>query len=89
MEHKIEKILKEKVKPYKKCNFLITVSGGVDSMVLANLFLKNNLSFSIAHCNFKLRLKESNIDHDFVKKLYEEFLWGLLILFLIQLLKMF
>ncbi len=68
MEHKIEKILKEKVKAYKKCNFLLAVSGGVDSMVLANLFLKNNLSFSIAHCNFKLRSKESDIDHDFVKK---------------------
>ena len=68
MEHKIEKILKEKVKAYEKCNFLLAVSGGVDSMVLANLFLKNNLSFSIAHCNFKLRSKESDIDHDFVKK---------------------
>ena len=44
------------------------MSGGVDSMVLANLFLKNNLSFSIAHCNFKLRSNESDIDHDFVKK---------------------
>ena len=68
MEHTIEKILKEKVKAYEKCNFLLAVSGGVDSMVLANLFLKNNLSFSIAHCNFKLRSKESDIDHDFVKK---------------------
>ncbi len=68
MEHKIEKILKEKVKAYEKCNFLLAVSGGVDSMVLANLFFKNNLSFSIAHCNFKLRSKESDIDHDFVKK---------------------
>ena len=68
MEHTIEKILKEKVKAYEKCNFLLAVSGGVDSMVLANLFLKNNLSFSIAHCNFKLRSKESDTDHDFVKK---------------------
>ena len=68
MEHKIEKILKEKVKAFEKCNFLIALSGGVDSMVLANLFLKNNLSFSIAHCNFKLRSKESDIDNDFVKK---------------------
>ena len=68
MEHKIEKILKDNVKAFEKCNFLIAVSGGVDSMVLANLFLKNNLNFSIAHCNFKLRSKESDIDHDFVKK---------------------
>ena len=68
MEHKIEKILKEKIKAFEKCNFLIAVSGGVDSMVLADLFLKNNLNFSIAHCNFKLRSKESDTDHDFVKK---------------------
>jgi len=68
VEHNIEKILKEKVKEFEKCNFLIAVSGGVDSMVLANLFLKNNLSFSVAHCNFKLRSKESDLDHDFVKK---------------------
>mgnify|MGYP001192621066 FL=1 len=68
MEHKIEKIFKENVKAFEKCNFLIAVSGGVDSMVLANLFLKNNLSFSVAHCNFKLRSKESNMDHKFVKK---------------------
>lgn len=68
VEHKIEKILKEKFKAFEKCNFLIAVSGGVDSMVLANLFLKNNLRFSVAHCNFKLRSNESDIDHDFVKK---------------------
>ena len=40
MEHKIEKILKEKIKAFEKCNFLIALSGGVDSMVLADLFLK-------------------------------------------------
>ena len=68
MEHKIEKILKEKIKAFEKCNFLIALSGGVDSMVLADLFLKNNLKFSTAHCNFKLRSKESDTDHDFVKK---------------------
>ena len=68
MEHKIEKILKEKIKAFEKCNFLIAVSGGVDSMVLADLFLKNNLNFSTAHCNFKLRSKESDTDCDFVKK---------------------
>ena len=49
MEHKIEEIFKNKVKAFEKCNFLIAVSGGVDSMVLAYLFLKNNLSFSVAH----------------------------------------
>ena len=73
VEHKIEKILKDKVKAFEKCNFLIAVSGGVDSMVLADLFLKNNLNFSTAHCNFKLRSKESDTDCDFVKKCLYKF----------------
>ena len=46
--------------------FLIALSGGVDSMVLANLFLNNNLSFSVAHCNFNLRDKESDDDEKFI-----------------------
>ena len=68
MEHKIEKFFNKRVKAFKQCNFLIGVSGGVDSMVTANLFLKYNLNFSIAHCNFKLRSLESDMDCDFVKK---------------------
>ena len=46
--------------------FLIALSGGVDSMVLANLFLNNNLNFSVAHCNFNLRDKESDDDEKFI-----------------------
>ena len=45
---------------------MVAVSGGVDSMVLANLFIQNNLNFSIAHCNFGLRAKESNADQEFI-----------------------
>ena len=66
MEHKINKIFKKKVKPLKQYNFLVAVSGGLDSMVLANLFIQNNLNFSIAHCNFGLRAKESNADQEFI-----------------------
>ena len=66
MEHKINKVFEKKVKPLKQCNFLVAVSGGVDSMVLANLFIQNNLNFSIAHCNFGLRAKESNADQEFI-----------------------
>ena len=66
MEHKIIKIFEQKVKPLKQYNFLVAVSGGVDSMVLANLFIQNNLNFSIAHCNFGLRAEESNADQEFI-----------------------
>ncbi len=46
---------------------LLAVSGGIDSMVLADLFVKSKLNFSIAHCNFKLRNTESDLDQKFVE----------------------
>ena len=48
---------------------LIAVSGGLDSMVLVNLFSKTNQSFAVAHCNFQLRSDESTADEKFVKEL--------------------
>ena len=62
-------ILKALYPQIKKDTFLLAVSGGVDSIVLSDLFLKSKLKFSIAHCNFKLRSKESEKDKRFVKKL--------------------
>ena len=47
--------------------FLLAVSGGVDSMMMAELFKAAGLKFAIAHCNFGLRGKESDGDEDFVK----------------------
>lgn len=46
---------------------LVTVSGGIDSMVMAHLFLKSGIAFEIAHCNFNLRNSESEGDELFVK----------------------
>ena len=66
MKNEIDKVFKEKLQPVKDSYFLIAVSGGVDSMVLASLFKKYNLKFSIAHCNFKLRSNESDNDEVFV-----------------------
>ena len=55
---------------YKISNkkLLVSVSGGVDSMVLCDLLLKSNLNYSIAHINYKLRGKESDDDQLFLKK---------------------
>ena len=50
-----------------KQKLLVSVSGGLDSMVLCDLLLKLNLDFSIAHVNYKLRGKESDFDENFVK----------------------
>ena len=68
MSKTIEQLFLAEINPYKECNFVLAISGGVDSMVLANLFLINNLNFSIAHCNFQLRGKESDDDELFINK---------------------
>lgn len=47
--------------------FLLAVSGGVDSMVMASLFLKNQLPFAVAHCNFQLRGEEADKDEQLVR----------------------
>ena len=49
----------------KNDHILLAISGGVDSMVLAHLLKSGNYNFSLAHCNFKLRGKESDGDEKF------------------------
>ena len=55
------------VQPSQKV--LLAVSGGMDSVVMCDLFSKAKINFVIAHCNFGLRGEESNEDEMFVKKL--------------------
>jgi len=51
---------------------LLTVSGGMDSALMCELFHKAKLKFGIAHCNFQLRRKESDEDALFVEALAEK-----------------
>lgn len=53
-------------------NVLLAVSGGVDSMVMLDLFKRSGISLGVAHCNFRLRAQESDNDEDFVKKKAEQ-----------------
>lgn len=51
---------------------VLAVSGGVDSMVMTDLFIKSGFAVVIAHCNFTLRGEESDSEQqmvaDFAKK---------------------
>lgn len=46
---------------------LLAVSGGIDSMAMANLFLSEGIRHAIAHCNFRLRGAEADADEDLVR----------------------
>lgn len=47
---------------------LLAISGGIDSMVLLELFRNLPYTIAVAHCNFGLRAAESDGDEDFVKQ---------------------
>ena len=57
----------------EKDRLLLTVSGGVDSVVLCKLCQQAGYNFVIAHCNFQLRGEESNGDEVFVEALAKEY----------------
>lgn len=47
---------------------LLTVSGGVDSMVMMDLFVNAGYNVGVAHCNFQLRGAESDEDEVLVQQ---------------------
>ena len=55
----------------KEKKFLLAVSGGIDSMTMAYLFRKAGINAGIAHCNFNLRGKESDMDEEQVRQYAE------------------
>lgn len=48
---------------------LLAVSGGVDSIVMLDLFRQAGFSIAVAHCNFQLRGEASFQDEDLVNKI--------------------
>lgn len=63
---------KEYIQKNKLCTpntpILLGISGGIDSMVMLDLFLRSGYTVGIAHCNFLLRGDESDQDEFFVKE---------------------
>lgn len=67
---------KEYIQNHELCSpntpILLGVSGGIDSMVMLDIFLRSGFTIGIAHCNFLLRGEESDQDEFFVKERSEE-----------------
>jgi len=63
---KFRKKLLKKYDYISNKKLLLAVSGGIDSMVLLDLMLKNRMNISIAHCNFSLRGAESDFEQNFI-----------------------
>lgn len=56
----------------KRAKLLVAISGGIDSVVLAQLCHLAGLDVALAHCNFHLRGEESNEDEKFVRELSKQ-----------------
>jgi tRNA(Ile)-lysidine synthase len=56
----------------KDKKLLLAVSGGIDSMVLLDLFYKLRFDICVAHCNFQLRGKESDADELLVREICQD-----------------
>jgi tRNA(Ile)-lysidine synthase len=52
-----------------KSKILLAISGGIDSVCLADLLVKSGYNIEFAHCNFNLRKSESDQDEIFVSNL--------------------
>ncbi|RSK36093.1 tRNA lysidine(34) synthetase TilS [Hymenobacter metallilatus] len=52
---------------------LVAVSGGLDSVVLADVLHRLGVKFGVAHCHFGLRGEEADADEQFVRKLAEKY----------------
>ena len=63
------KYINENKLPKNDSKILLAISGGIDSVCLAHLLIELEYKVEFAHCNFKLRGKESDDDVLFVKNL--------------------
>jgi len=72
MLKKFENHINKNLPFLKGSKLLLTVSGGIDSVILTHLFYKLDYNISIAHCNFCLRGIDADHDQQSVKNLSEK-----------------
>ncbi len=63
---KFQNALERLLNQSQQKTYLLAVSGGVDSMVLADLFQVSGFNFHVAHINYHLRNEDSNLDQKLV-----------------------
>lgn len=73
MQNNFDTYLKNTLKLAAENNILLAVSGGADSVAMLDLFAKAGFKCGIAHCNFRLRGKESDKDEELVAKLAKKY----------------
>jgi tRNA(Ile)-lysidine synthase len=73
MVSEFEHFIKKNTLFKRKHKLLLALSGGIDSVCLFHLLLQSGYNFSVAHCNFGLRAKESDKDEQFVKALADKY----------------
>jgi tRNA(Ile)-lysidine synthase len=69
MQHPFAAHIQQHFPQLFKKEFLVAVSGGLDSVVLIHLLQGLGIRFQMAHCNFNLRAAESDGDEQFVIEL--------------------
>jgi len=66
LEARFNDFIRKERLPFRGAKILLAVSGGVDSMVMAKLFHDSGFEFGVAHVNFGLRGKDSELDEKLV-----------------------
>ena len=69
MKDRFFKVIKDLIDTKSGETTILAVSGGVDSVVMAQMFHACQVPIIIAHCNFQLRGEDSDKDEEFVNNL--------------------